>query len=103
MEPWDYHKMYPSNDFESIFGYPNEYKFDVRWLEYYPKFEGFFIIHIVELFKYPWEVKSHQGDIQIKLFRYFMPLELQYWVKDYCKTKGIYSLIGLISIFIEYC
>jgi hypothetical protein len=100
MEPLDYHERYPSIDFENILGYPNE--FDVRWLEDYPKFKGLVIIHIVEFFKYLWEVKSHHEDIQIKLFIYFLPLELQNWVKDCCKPKGISSLIDLISIFIEY-
>jgi hypothetical protein len=57
MEPWDFHERYPSIDFENIPGYPNEFDVDARWLEDYPKFEGFVIIHIVELFEYLLETK----------------------------------------------
>jgi hypothetical protein len=58
MAPQDFHEKYTSIDFENIPGYPNEFDVDERWLEDYPKFEGFVIIHIVEFLEYLLE-KNH--------------------------------------------
>jgi hypothetical protein len=53
MAPWDFHKTYPSIDFENIPGYPN--KFNVKWSKNYPKYEGdqsLVITHVVKFLKY---------------------------------------------------
>jgi hypothetical protein len=98
MAPRDDHERYPSIDFENIPGYPHEFSI---WGDH-PMFEGYVVIHIVEFLEYLWETKPQHEDIRIKLFIYCLPLEVQNWVKDCCKPKGISSLIDLISIFIEY-
>jgi hypothetical protein len=58
MTPQDFHEGYLSIDFENIPRYSNEFDVDERWLEDYPKFEGFFAIHIVGFLEYLLETKS---------------------------------------------
>jgi hypothetical protein len=99
MASFPFHEVFPSIDFESIPGYPN--KFKGKWSENFPTFKGLFVTHVVKFLDYIRGMGEHE-DIQIIRFICSLPFDVQEWIKYCCNPKAIYSLIDLISRFLDY-